>query len=226
MVLTKSELINALQNEVRILLHLAGKIDRTQLDYRPTPKQRSTFELLRYLSMMGPTLVQYAKAETPDPAVWAAAAEAAEGRDFDETLAAIAAQTDEYATLLGDVTDVDAGQGGRVRRQQDDTGGGHRQHGAVWVCSLPDAAVSVSEGVWAGRAGDDEPLGRCRSAADGPRDMNLGAFSVRPAVKDLQRGRRASTRSSGSRWSVEAQGAGWRVRGSSHRACARPDEIR
>ena len=43
--------------------------------------------------------------------------------------------------------------------------------------------------------------------------MNLGAFSVSPAVKVLQRHRRASTRSSGSRWSGEAQGAGWRVRG-------------
>jgi hypothetical protein len=37
MVLTKSELIASLQNEVRILLHLASKIDRAKLDYRPTP---------------------------------------------------------------------------------------------------------------------------------------------------------------------------------------------
>ena len=37
MVLTKAELVSALQNEVRILLHLAGKIDRSMLDYRPTP---------------------------------------------------------------------------------------------------------------------------------------------------------------------------------------------
>jgi len=50
MVLTKRELVAALHNEVRILLHLAGKVDRTQLHYRPTPKQRSTIELLRYLT--------------------------------------------------------------------------------------------------------------------------------------------------------------------------------
>jgi hypothetical protein len=37
MVLTKAELIASLQNEVRILLHLPSKIDRAQLDYRPTP---------------------------------------------------------------------------------------------------------------------------------------------------------------------------------------------
>ena len=107
MVLTKSELIAALQNEVRILVHLAGKIDRTQLDYRPTPKQRSTIELLKYLSMMGPIVVQYALAATPDPALWTTAAQAAEARDFDQTLAAIAAQTEAYATLLADVSDAD-----------------------------------------------------------------------------------------------------------------------
>ena len=68
MVLTKSELIASLQNEVRILLHLSSKIDRTMLDYRPRPKQRSTIELLRYLSLMGPMLVKFAKAGAFDPA--------------------------------------------------------------------------------------------------------------------------------------------------------------
>jgi hypothetical protein len=106
-VLTKSELVAALQNEVRILLHLAGKIDRTTLDYRPTPKQRSTIELLKYLSMMGPTFLQFALADTPDAALWTTAAQAAEARGFDQTVAAIAAQSDTYATLLADVSDAD-----------------------------------------------------------------------------------------------------------------------
>ena len=61
MVLTKSELNDSLKKEVRILLHLTGKLDRTQLDYRPGPKQRSAIDLLRYLSFMGPTLIQAAK---------------------------------------------------------------------------------------------------------------------------------------------------------------------
>ena len=107
MVLTKSELIASLQNEVRILLHLAGKIDRAQLDYRPTPKQRSTLELLKYLSIMGPTLVQAAQAGGFDPAVWTAVEKTAEARDFDQTLAAIAAHRDVYATLLADLSDAD-----------------------------------------------------------------------------------------------------------------------
>ena len=70
MVLTKSELIASLQHEVRILLHLISKIEPTTLDYRPTPKQRSIFELLRYLSLMGPMLVKFAKSGAFDPAAW------------------------------------------------------------------------------------------------------------------------------------------------------------
>ena len=54
MVMTKPELIASLQNEVRILLHLAGKFEPGMRDYRPTPTQRSAFELLQYLSIMGP----------------------------------------------------------------------------------------------------------------------------------------------------------------------------
>ena len=67
MVLTKSDLITSFQNEVRILLHLVGKVDRAMLDYRPTAKQRSTLELLRYQSIMGPTFVRYTMAVSQIP---------------------------------------------------------------------------------------------------------------------------------------------------------------
>ena len=107
MVLTKPELIASLQNEVRILLHLAGKIERPMLDYRPTPKQRSTIQLLKYLTVMGPALVEAVKAGKFDPAAWTAAEKAAEARDFDQTLEAIAAQSDVYATLIGGMSDAD-----------------------------------------------------------------------------------------------------------------------
>ena len=107
MVLTKSELIGSLKNEVRILLHLASKIDRRMLDYRPTPKQRSTLELLQYLSIMGPSLIEAAKRGAFDPAAWTVAEKAAAARDFDQTIAAIAAQADTYARLLTDLSDAD-----------------------------------------------------------------------------------------------------------------------
>ena len=107
MVLTQPELIGSLQNEVRILLHLTTKVDRGKLDYRPTPKQRSTLELLQYLTIMGPALIRAVKGGSFDVEAWTAAEKAAAARDFDATVAALAAQKDEYAALLGDWTDAD-----------------------------------------------------------------------------------------------------------------------
>jgi hypothetical protein len=106
-VLTKPELIAALQHEAHIQLHLASKVDRAMLDYRPTPKQRSTIELLRYLSMMGPALVRATKAGKFDPAVWTEAERAADARSFDQVIAEIATHRDTYAALFADVTDAD-----------------------------------------------------------------------------------------------------------------------
>jgi hypothetical protein len=105
MVLTKSELIASLRQEVHILLHLASKVDRTKLDYRPTPKQRSTLELLRYLTIMGPSLIRAAKAGKFDPAAWTAAEQTANARDFDQTIAALAAQKETYPALLNELSE-------------------------------------------------------------------------------------------------------------------------
>jgi hypothetical protein len=107
MALTKAELIAALQNEVRILLHLADKIDPAKTDYRPTPKQRSTIELLRYLTMMGPHLVTAAATANFDEAAWGAAEEAAKTMTLAETKAAIAGHSAAYAAALGGLTDAD-----------------------------------------------------------------------------------------------------------------------
>lgn len=100
MVLTKADLVASLQNEARILLHLCTKIDREALDYRPTSKQRSTLELLQYLSFMGPTMVRAASEGGFDPNAWQREQEAAAGRDFDETLKSIAAMSDSFERLL------------------------------------------------------------------------------------------------------------------------------
>src|SRR5580698_7575591 len=106
MVLTKEELIASLQNEVRILVHLAGKVDKSKLDYRPTTTQRTTLELLQYMAMMGPTLVAIIK--TADFATnWGPAAEAAKKMSYDEAVAAIQKQSDEYARLLSGWTEAE-----------------------------------------------------------------------------------------------------------------------
>jgi hypothetical protein len=127
MVLTKEELIVALQTEVRILLHLAGKIDRSRLDYRPTPKQRSTLELLQYMVVMGPMLIRAARAGAFDPPAWQAAASEAGAWDLDQVLAAIEKQHSTYAELIGSFTDED------FRAEIDLFGSGKSSRGAVIV---------------------------------------------------------------------------------------------
>lgn len=107
MVLTKQELIASLQNEIRILLHLAGKIDRSKLDYKPTAKQRTTLELLQYLNVMGPQLVTAVKAGAFNPEAWGAALEAGAKLDFDGLVASIAQQADFYAREIGSWSDAD-----------------------------------------------------------------------------------------------------------------------
>lgn len=105
MVLTKSELIANLQNEVRILQHLTTKIEPAMLDYRPTPKQRSTLELLKYLVVMGPMLVKAALSGSFDRDEWGARSAAVADKDFAGVVAALAAHAQEYNALLADVPD-------------------------------------------------------------------------------------------------------------------------
>ena len=107
MVLTKAELLNTLQKESRILAHLADKVEPSMVDYRPTPKQRSSLELLRYMTIMGPQLIGAAKAGSFDGNAWMEASKAAEARDWNQTVAVIKKQGDEYAKLLADMSDAD-----------------------------------------------------------------------------------------------------------------------
>lgn len=111
MVFTKEELIGSLQHEARILVHLAGKVDASQLDYRPTPKQRSTLELLQYMAIMGPTLLAVIKTGKFDRetlgAVFRPAEERAKAMTFEGAVAAIRSQIEEYGRILWDWTEPD-----------------------------------------------------------------------------------------------------------------------
>lgn len=111
MILTKDELIAALQNEVRILLHLASKVDPAMLDYRPTPKQRSLLELLQYLTIMGPIHLRATKADAFDPDawrnMWQTGEAAAKAMGLEEAKDAIGSQPALFAELLGSCSDAD-----------------------------------------------------------------------------------------------------------------------
>jgi len=52
MILDLDEFLHVLRGETRLLAHLITKAG--QLDYRPSPGQRSTLELLQYLAIMPP----------------------------------------------------------------------------------------------------------------------------------------------------------------------------
>ena len=90
MVLTKSELITSLQNEVRILLHLASKIDR---DEARLPSDAEAAQHPRTPEVpdasWGPRWCRLPRPERSIVAAWTAAEQAAAGRDFDQTLAAL-----------------------------------------------------------------------------------------------------------------------------------------
>lgn len=48
---TKQDFLDSVKQEAAILKHLATVVPAGQLDYRPTPTQRSTIELMRYLTI-------------------------------------------------------------------------------------------------------------------------------------------------------------------------------
>jgi len=93
MVLTKDELVGSLKHEVRILVHLASKVDPAKIDYRPTAKQRSILELLHYMAIMGPTQIAVIKAGAFNRpalnAAWGPAEAAAKAMNFDQAVSAI-----------------------------------------------------------------------------------------------------------------------------------------
>jgi hypothetical protein len=111
MVLTKEELVASLQKEVRIFVHLAGKIDKSKLDYRPTPKQRSTLELLQYMAIMGPTQIAVLKAGVfTKPAMmeaWSSAEAASKTMSFEQAMAAIEKQAAEFDRMFNEWTEAD-----------------------------------------------------------------------------------------------------------------------
>ena len=100
MLLSQTELIATLQKEIHILNHLCSKIEPAMLDYRPTPKQRSTIELLRYLTMMGPVILPSVFAGKFLEDQWGAAEAKAATLDFPTIVTELAAQSAFYASSL------------------------------------------------------------------------------------------------------------------------------
>lgn len=56
----KKQLLASIAHETKVIKHLATQIPAGQLEYRPTPAQRSTLELLRYLTIAAHSATRYA----------------------------------------------------------------------------------------------------------------------------------------------------------------------
>ncbi|HYL62660.1 MAG TPA: hypothetical protein VE077_08555 [Candidatus Methylomirabilis sp.] len=111
MVLSKDELLTSLQNEVRLLLHLASKVEPAMLDFRPSPKQRCLLELLQYLTIMAPIHLRQIKKGIFDMPEWSKTwcdEEAlAKKRSLEEAKEAIGKQPALFAELLASCSDAE-----------------------------------------------------------------------------------------------------------------------
>jgi hypothetical protein len=58
--LTKKQFLDQVKHETKVIKHLATQVPAGQLEYRPTPPQRSTIELMRYLTIGPFSSVRYA----------------------------------------------------------------------------------------------------------------------------------------------------------------------
>jgi uncharacterized damage-inducible protein DinB len=111
MVLSKEELIGKLEHEVRILLHLASKADPAKLDYRPTPRQRSLGELLRYFTVFVPIHLRTIHSGVWDLPVWREAWRKGEAGaaalNLNEIKEAIAKHTELFTQFVSSLTESD-----------------------------------------------------------------------------------------------------------------------
>ena len=79
--ITKEQFLDACRHETKVIKHIATKLPEGQLDWRPTPGQRSVRELMAYLTVMAemmavnavtgdwehaPALNQQSESVTPD----------------------------------------------------------------------------------------------------------------------------------------------------------------
>ena len=87
--ITTQQYLDLIGKEFAIIRHLASKLKDSDMDYRPTPKQRSTLELLQYISMVFDTAAE--AFVTGDTSSWTPREEASKSltlAEFDTTMGA------------------------------------------------------------------------------------------------------------------------------------------
>ncbi|HAT10414.1 MAG TPA: hypothetical protein DCS97_07430 [Planctomycetes bacterium] len=101
--LTKPEFLAALKRETKILSHLAAQLKPRHLAFRFTPPQRSTLELLQYLTINAQAGVGYYLTGSWDH--WDDLAAAAKGVNLKNFPAALKVQVKSVQRMLATVSD-------------------------------------------------------------------------------------------------------------------------
>ena len=100
--LAKDDIRDLIFKEIDICLHLFGQIPAGGMDYRPTPEQRSTLELLRYISVCA---IGGSRAMADGTwEAWAGFAERADAMAPEDFPAAMATQREELSAFFAGIT--------------------------------------------------------------------------------------------------------------------------
>jgi len=103
--ITKDQLLSAMQRECDICTHLHAKIPEGGMEFRLTPPQRSTLELLQYLSYVGTGFTSAVIDATWDP--YTELAKTAESLQPEDFPAAMEKQKQDLTDLFAKVSDED-----------------------------------------------------------------------------------------------------------------------
>lgn len=103
--ITKQQFIDSLVSELEIIKHLYTKIDANKLDYRPTEKQRSMLELLKYMGQMVSTGVQAQIAGSQD--LYMELAKSQEGITYENFIEHMDSQIALVREKIGALTEED-----------------------------------------------------------------------------------------------------------------------
>ncbi|MHC5012743.1 MAG: hypothetical protein ACYTG6_17650 [Planctomycetota bacterium] len=104
--ITKEQLLASMRHETNVIKHLATKVPPDAYDYRPTPGQRSTLELMRYMTSMAVVPTAYAiRGHWNDAEAWEKEAESVTPDTF---AAAMDRQMERIGTLMEEVDEGEA----------------------------------------------------------------------------------------------------------------------
>ena len=102
-VINKDQLLAAMTYECDVAIHLHSKLTPKAAEYRPSPDQRSTLELLRYLSICG--IAGTTSMVKGDWKLFAAFRERSAAMPIGEFPAAMRKQKEELIALFGSLTE-------------------------------------------------------------------------------------------------------------------------